>query len=112
MIFSPRNLKSIYITGILFLILGALDPMELSVIIATGALLTSLAAYLRLDPQKKLFYITSSMIIFGVTMLWIVSSMGGFNPQKEWWWLVILAPYPLGWLIQVGLLIYKWVRKV
>ncbi len=104
-------LRILYIAGVVALVVGALDPMEGSVVVATGSVLTAVATHMLGDRHRSIFLVLAAMIVTGVGSLWFVSSLGGFNPKTEWWWLVAIAPYPLGWLAAVVTLIFRAVRR-
>lgn len=104
---QPQWIRIIYIIGVVALIIGALDPMEGSVLIALGALLTTITTFIAKDRHYRFFLVAGIMILFSVAMLWYVSALGGFDPKKQWWWLIILIPYPVGWLMEIILLIVR-----
>ncbi|MGE5518970.1 MAG: hypothetical protein ACM3VS_03510 [Candidatus Dadabacteria bacterium] len=100
-------IKFIHVTGIIALILGIIDPLEGSVVVALGSGLVALSTSLRKDRHHKLFFICFLMIAVGVALLFYFSSLGGFGGRSSlsWWWAALLIPYPAGWLITMGLLI-------
>lgn len=106
-------IRIIYITGIAALIIGALDPMEGSVVIAAGSLLIAVTTYLKRDPHWKIFGIAFIMIVIGVFFLFYLSSLGGFggNSGLSWWWGILVLPYPVGWLMAIILLITRAFKK-
>ena len=104
--------KILFITGVVSLLLGTLDPMEGSVLIWAGSVLLTLSAYLSASPFKRHLLYATVAISVGVAYLFIISSFGGFggNTRSMWWGLPIL-PYPLGWLYLMGFLLYTAFRK-
>jgi hypothetical protein len=105
-------LKTVFRIAIALMILAAVDPMEGSIIIALTSIVLGFTAFKLNDRHRYAFAIISAFICFGVTCLWWVSSLGGFVPSKEWWWIVALVPYPLGWLCFVVLMLYRWIRSI
>lgn len=106
-------LKLINIIGVIALIIGVLDPLEGSIAIVFGSALVALSRYLERSNYYKLFIISFAMIAFGVSFMFYFSSLNGFGGDStlsSWWGLLIL-PYPLGWLFDISLLIYKATRK-
>lgn len=105
--------KVIYIAGVTLLILGMLDPMEGSVVVATGACLISVATFLLHDRHWKIFLISAIMILFGVFFLFYLSSLGGFGGAStlSWWWGTLILPYPVGWLMAIVTLIIRAIKK-
>jgi hypothetical protein len=105
--------RIIFIMGVVAMIIGALDPMEGSVIILAGSVLLALATYLIHDRHWKIFLASTIMIVFGVFFLFYLSSKGGFggNSKLSWWWGMLILPYPIGWLLSIVTLIVRSVKK-
>ena len=105
--------RVIYIIGIIALIIGVLDPLEGSVILAVGCALIALSTYLTHDRHWKIFLASLIMIVIGVCFLFYLSSLGGFGGSStlSWWWGTLILPYPLGWLMSIILLIVRAVKK-
>jgi hypothetical protein len=101
--------KVIFIAGVTALLIGTLDPLEGSVVIAGGSLLITLAAYLTSDRHRKLYLLSTILIAIGVFFLFYLSSRGGFggNSGKSWWWGLLVSPYLIGWIITIVLLIIR-----
>lgn len=105
--------RIIYIIGIVALIIGALDPLEGSVLIAAGSALIALTTYLTHDRHRKIFLASLIMIIIGVLFIFYLSSLGGIGGSStlSWWWGILVLPYPIGWLISIIILIIRAVKK-
>jgi len=105
--------RVIYIIGVIALIIGSLDPMEGSVVIASGSALLALSTYLIHDRHWKIFLLSFLMILFGVFFLFYLSSLGGFGGTAtlSWWWGTLILPYPVGWLMSIVILIIRAVKK-
>jgi multisubunit Na+/H+ antiporter MnhB subunit len=103
----------LYIIGVVILIIGAIDPLEGSVVIASGSLLVALTTYLSHDRHWKIFLVSFIMIVLGVCFLFYFSSLGGFGGKStlSWWWGTLILPYPIGWLIAVITLIVRVMKK-
>ena len=100
----------VFIIGIAATIIGAIDPLEGSIVIAIGGICLAVATYFMNDRYFKFFLVGAIMILFGVSALWFISSLGGYEPKKEWWWNVFISPYPLGWLVNIITLMVRWVK--
>jgi multisubunit Na+/H+ antiporter MnhB subunit len=113
MIDKIKRSRVIYIIGVIALVIGSLDPLEGSVVIAIGTALLSLATYLSQDKHWRIFLLSFVLIIIGVIFLFYFSSLGGFggNSTLSWWWGTLILPYPIGWLISMILLIARLVKK-
>ena len=105
--------RVVYTLGVIALIIGALDPLEGSVVIASGSALIALSAYLTHDRHRKIFLLSLIMILIGVFFLFYLSSLGGFGGTAtlSWWWGTLILPYPIGWLISIVILIIRAVKK-
>lgn len=105
--------RIIYIIGVIALIIGAIDPLEGSVVIAVGCMLVALSTYLTHDRHWKIFLASLIMILVGVFFLFYFSSLGGFGGTSalSWWWGMLILPYPIGWLISIITLIVRVAHK-
>jgi len=105
--------RIVFITGVVALIAGVLDPMEGSVVIAAGSALITLATFLTHDPHWKMFLLSLMMIVVGIFFLFYLSSLGGFGGYSKlsWWWGTLILPYPAGWLTAIVLLILRVVKR-
>ena len=105
--------RIIFIMGVIALIIGAIDPLEGSIVIAAGSGFLALSTYLTNDRHRKIFLVSLIMIIIGVSFLFYLSSLGGFGGTAtlSWWWGTLILPYPIGWLISIVILIIRAVKK-
>lgn len=103
----------LYIIGVIALIIGAIDPLEGSVVILAGSALVAITTYLNHDRHWKIFFTSLIMIVTGVSFMFYLSSLGGFggNSKLSWWWGTLILPYPVGWLLSIITLIIRAVRK-
>ena len=101
--------RVIYITGVVALIIGLIDPLEGSIVIAAGSVLIALATYLTHDRHRKLFLLSTILIAIGVSFMFYLSSRGGFGGSSKlsWWWGLLVLPYPIGWIMAIVLLIVR-----
>ena len=108
----PPRLRALRITAIALLLLGALDPMEGSVVIAVGSLLLATQVRLAGESRQTLYYATALMILVGVFFLFFFSSLGGFGKgHLSYWWGLFVLPYPVGWMITVSSLLDTSISK-
>jgi predicted MFS family arabinose efflux permease len=110
---SAKLNRIIHVVGVIILIAGAIDPLEGSIFIVVGSLMIAVAAYNNKDPQRKIFMITFLLIAVGVCFLFFLSSLGGFgeNANLSWWWSLLILPYPVGWVMDVVLILKRTYRK-
>lgn len=105
--------RVIFIIGVLALLIGAIDPLEGSVIIVAGSALIALATYFARDRYWKTFIASFIMIVTGVAFMFYLSSLGGFGGEStlSWGWAALMIPYPIGWVMAIVLLIIKGIKK-
>lgn len=91
-------IKVLFSIGIAALIIGAVDPLEGSVVILAGSALIALSTFLDKDRHRKIFLLSFLMIVIGVFFLFYLSSLGGFGGDSSlsWWWGLLIIPYPIG----------------
>ncbi len=100
---SSQNLCSRILTtaGYIAMLVGALDPLEGSVLILPGSGLVALGTFLNRSERRVIFYrlMVFLLIAVGVGSLWWSSSVGGFGePGKlSMWWGSLVLPYLIGW---------------
>ena len=97
------------------MIVGAIDPLEGSVVILIGSGLLALSHYLGKSEARTLrFWLLDFVLIaVGVTALWGLSALGGFGGDDSGvslWWALLILPYPIGWLIGVIGMILRAIR--
>lgn len=106
-------LRIAHIAGVVALVLGAVDPLEGSVVIAGGSFLLAISMTMTHDRHRKFFIASMIMILIGVSSMFFLTSKGGIggNSGNPMWWALFMAPYPLGWLLAVILLIMRGIFK-
>ena len=99
---TPQLLTTI---GYIGMILGAIDPMEGSVIILPGSALVLLGHYLAGSERSLLMYRlwVFVMISIGVAALWGFSVVGGIGGESAYsmWWGLTMLPYPVAWSVGI-----------
>lgn len=108
---KSKWINTIFIIGIIALILGIADPLEGSVVIAAGSVLIMVSSLLSRGRYRKIFLACTIMIAVGIFSLFYISSLGGYDPISEWWWNILILPYPTGWLISIIILIRMAIAK-
>jgi len=105
--------RTLYIIGVVAIIIGAIDPLEGSVIILGGNVLLVISLFSTDDRHKKHFLATLIMITVGVFFLFYLSSLGGFGGTSDlsWWWGILILPYPAGWIFAIVMLIKRANQK-
>src|SRR5689334_7783871 len=95
--------RILVVVGLVAMVLGALDPLEGSVIILAGAGLVALAAIVGKWPARGLPYWSAALVLLGVGMLFLLSGIGGIGGTsgRSVWWALVLLPYPAGWILGI-----------
>jgi hypothetical protein len=111
---KERLIRILHIAGVIAMIAGIIDPLEGSVVIAGGSILLAIAMTMSNDRQSRLYLAAAAMIVTGVFFMFYFSYRGGIGGTSgiSWWWGLTMAPYPLGWLMDMILLILRvFVRR-
>lgn len=113
MVEKAKWTRVIYIVGVVALIIGAIDPLEGSLLIMVGSALLALSAYVNNDRHSKIFTIALIMIVIGVFFMFYFSSIGGFGGTSKlsWWWGLLILPFPIGWITIIVVLIKRAIEN-
>jgi hypothetical protein len=104
---NARNIWShiLIIVGSIAMLVGAVDPMEGSLVILPGSGLVALGTFLGQNERRLIAYRVGAFILIamGVGALWGLSMVGGFggNSGRSNWWAVLILPYLIGWLMGI-----------
>lgn len=87
--------------GFIAMVVGAVDPLEGSVLILVGSGLVALGASLARDERRLVVYwaLVFALVAAGVAAMWGLTAVGGFGGAsgRSMWWGVLLLPYLAGW---------------
>jgi len=114
---NARSMWSRILVGVggIAMLVGALDPLEGSLVILPGSGLVTLGTFLGHSGHRLLVYWIwiFAMIAFGVTALFAMSAFGGIGGATghSMWWGLALLPYPVGWIIGIASLVRRLVSK-
>lgn len=104
---NTRNLWSriLIIAGSIAMLVGAIDPMEGSLLILPGSGLVALGTFLGRSERRLIAYRVGVFILIaiGVGALWGLSRVGGFGGHsgRSMWWGVLILPYLIGWSMSI-----------
>ncbi|HOI37709.1 MAG: hypothetical protein KA191_11650 [Verrucomicrobia bacterium] len=102
---NPRTLWArILITlGGIAMLLGAVDPLEGSLLILPGSGLIALGTFIGQSQRRVIRYWlwVFGLIAVGVAAMFVLSAFGGIGGKNghSMWWGVLVLPYPVGWLM-------------
>jgi hypothetical protein len=93
--------RTLVMTGLVAMVIGAIDPLEGSIIILPGLGLVAAGALVGHSRHRALLCWSFGLAAAGVGALWGMSAIGGFggNTGRSNWWALILLPYPIGWVM-------------
>jgi len=97
--------RILIIVGSIAMLVGAVDPMEGSLVILPGSGLVALGTFLRQNERRLIAYRlwVFILIAIGVGALWGLSMLGGIGGKSglSMWWGVLILPYLIGWLMGI-----------
>jgi hypothetical protein len=98
---NATRARVLVMAGLVLMIAGAVDPMEGSVVILGGSALAATGAYFSAQGTARLLVSSFLLIAAGVAALFGLSAIGGVggNSGRSIWWLLLCAPYPIGWVL-------------
>lgn len=87
--------------GLVLMLLGAIDPLEGSVVILGGSALAAIGAFVSRTHRFRLQLTALALTAVGVAALFGLSAVGGVGGHtgRSFWWLLVCVPYPVGWLM-------------
>ena len=94
--------RVLVVVGGLAMVVGAVDPLEGSLVILPGSALVTLGVFFnKYQPRLFRYWVfLFIMIAVGVGGLFALSSVGGFGPGAySYWWMLTELPYPVGVLL-------------
>lgn len=87
--------------GSIAMLVGALDPMEGSLVILPGSGLVALGTFVARSERRWIAYRVGVflLIAIGVGAMWGLTQVGGVggNSGRSMWWGVLILPYLIGW---------------
>ena len=93
--------RFLLISGYIVMLVGAIDPMEGSLLILPGSGLVALGTFLCDEERKIIIYRmwVFFLIFIGVAALFGFSLLGGIGSTTAYsmWWGLLMVPYPIGW---------------
>jgi len=93
--------RILVVVGLVAILVGAIDPLEGSLLILPGTGLLAFGAWLGHGRHRRLLYWSFAAVAVGVGTLWGLSAVGGLGGStgRSMWWSLLLLPYPVGWVM-------------
>ncbi|MBI3418313.1 MAG: hypothetical protein HY043_23745 [Verrucomicrobia bacterium] len=102
--------------GSIAMLVGALDPLEGSLIILPGSGVVTLGTFLSNSGRGLLIYWIWIFILIaaGVGAMFVLSAFGGIGGRggHSMWWGLLIVPYPVGWIMGIVSLLLRLIRTV
>ena len=91
------------IAGLLAMLVGAVDPLEGSLLVLPGSGLIALGAGVGQSRYRRLLYVAFVLVAIGVGAMFWLSWLGGIGGRsgRSPGWAVAILPYPIGWILGV-----------
>lgn len=101
MIRRDRWSRVLVVVGLIAMCVGAVDPLEGSLVILPGTGTVALGAWLGGSRYTPFLGWSFGLVAAGVGTLWGVSALGGIGGEsgRPIWWGLVLLPYPVGWVM-------------
>jgi hypothetical protein len=94
------------ITGGIAMLVGAVDPLEGSVVVLAGSGLLAVGAFVGQGGSRlRSYWIWVFVsIAVGVAAMFVLSAFGGVGGETghSFWWCVFILPYPVGWIMGIA----------
>ena len=89
------------IVGSIAMVVGAVDPLEGSILIFPGCGLLALGTYFGQRERRVIAYRVwaFTLVTIGVAAMWGLTAVGGVagSSGRSVWWGVLILPYLIGW---------------
>jgi hypothetical protein len=99
-----RTRRALILVGLLLMVVGAIDPLEGSLFVLAGSAMATVGAYLEHSRRRQLLTWAFGLVAVGVVSLIVLSVVlfTGGRPGVFSWWLLLLVPYVVGWVMGVA----------
>jgi hypothetical protein len=93
--------RILVVVGLVGMLIGAIDPLEGSLIILPGTGIVALGAFVGKSRHRVLLYWAVSLVAVGVGAMFVLTAFGGIggNTGHTNWWGLVILPYPVGWIM-------------
>jgi hypothetical protein len=115
---DARSLWSRILVGVggLAMLVGAVDPLEGSVVILAGSGLVTLGTWLGGSDRRLVVDWLSifGLVLLGVVALFALSAVGGIGGRsgRSLWWGVLILPYPAAWVLGMANLVQRLIGRI
>lgn len=98
---ARRPSRTLIVMGLVAMVIGAVDPLEGSIVILAGSALAWFGARRGDGRHRGLLLWSFVLVAIGVATMFGLSAVGGFGGTsgRSNWWALALVPYPVGWIM-------------
>jgi hypothetical protein len=95
--------RILVIVGLVAMLIGAVDPLEGSIVIVAGTGMVALGALLGKSRYRNLLIWSFALTLVGIAAMWGLSAVGGIGGSSghSIYWGLLILPYPIGWIIGI-----------
>lgn len=98
---SWRGSRILVVGGLVLMVIGAIDPLEGSLVILPGSALVALGGFWGRHRRRRRLLWAFVLVAIGVGLLFGMSGIGGIGGDtgRSMWWALLFLPYPIGWIM-------------
>ncbi|HUK81360.1 MAG TPA: hypothetical protein VLZ12_01890 [Verrucomicrobiae bacterium] len=108
--------RILIIVGSIAMLVGAVDPLEGSLVILPGCALVTLGTFLSNRERRVLvdWVCVFVLVATGVGAMFVLSAFGGIGGKSghSMWWGLLVLPYPIGWVMGIVSLASRLIKSV
>jgi hypothetical protein len=95
--------RALSVTGLVLMVIGAIDPLEGSIAILAGCAAGFAGAAMARSPHSRIMLRAMVLMAAGISVMIGFSVMGGIGGDtgRPVWWAVAILPYPAGWILGI-----------
>lgn len=96
--------RILVIVGLVGMLIGAIDPLEGSLIILPSTGIVALGAFIGRSRYRVLLSWAFTVVGVGVGAMFVLSALGGIGGDsgRSMWWGLVTLPYPVGWIMALA----------
>jgi len=108
--------RILVVVSAIAMLVGAVDPLEGSLVILPGCGLVTLGTFLS-DCERRVridwMWILGAIAV-GVGAMFVLSAFGGIGGRSghSMWWGLLILPYPVGWVMGIVSLASRLISSV
>jgi hypothetical protein len=87
--------------GLVGLVVGAIDPLEGSVVILIGSAMVAFGTHLDGSRYRRVAAWGFALVLIGFSVMLTVTAVGGVGGStgRSPWWATLVTPFAVGWVL-------------